>query len=217
MKRHLIVIISLIVMKSKIKNKKFLISTKRGFSIGEVMLAAFVLSVAMLAAVNLLIAGFSNSADSRDRIIASMLVQEGIEIARNVRDNNWATGRVTFSNTNFPDVSRAADNTPLGCALDKNSLSIRNTCDSAAVSKVLKINNDGYYMKLGATTTKFKRKVMIQYFNSSEVPSDRAHAATAKLTSVVIWGTNWPKIDLSDCSTATQCVAAVSILTKWGE
>ncbi|KKP70958.1 MAG: Type IV pilus modification protein PilV [Candidatus Moranbacteria bacterium GW2011_GWE2_35_2-] len=204
-------------MKSKIKNKKFLISIKRGFSIGEVLLAAFVLSVAMLAAVNLLIAGFSNSADSRDRIIASMLVQEGIEIARNVRDNNWATGKVTFSNTNFPDVSRAADNTPLGCALDKNSLAIRGTCDSAAVSKVLKINADGYYMKVGATITKFKRKVMIQYFNSSGAPSDRASAATAKLTSVVIWGTDWPKIDLSDCSTATRCVAAVSILTKWGE
>ncbi len=204
-------------MKSKIKNQKHIFITKKGFSIGEILLAAFVLSVAMLAAVNLLLTGFSHSADSRDHIIASMLAQEGIEIARNIRDNNWATGTDTFSVVNFPDIDRAADNTPLGCSVDKDSLVIRGTCNDVDASKILRINANGYYMRLGVTRIKFKRKIMVQYYDSNGVSTNRAGATTAKLTSVVVWGANWPRIDLADCNASTRCAATVSVLTKWGE
>lgn len=198
------------------KNKKYFLVTKKGFSIGEILLAAFVLSVAMLAAVNLLITGFSYSADSRDRIVASMLAQEGIEIARNIRDNNWATGDITFSGANFPDTNYAADNNSRGCIVDKDSTTIR-TCANTYNPKILYINDDGYYMTTGSTATKFKRKIMIQYFNASGILSNRATAVTAKLTSVVIWGNVWPRIDVSDCTISTQCAFASATFTKWGE
>jgi len=184
------------------------------------MLAAFVLSVAMIAAINLLIVSFSNSAKSRDRVIASMLAQEGIEIVRNIRDNNWAAGRDTFNAGYFPGTDRIDDSNDKGCAVDKNSTEISDTgsCGSGFEVKDLFIDAGGYYVGTGATVTGFKRKVMVQYFNSAGAAiNNRATAATVRLSSVVIWGNTWPLADLSNCTLLTKCVFAKSVLTKWGE
>ncbi len=207
-------------MQPKVKNKNTRLLTKRGFSIGEIMLAAFVLSVAMIAAINLLIVSFSNSAKSRDRVVASMLAQEGIEVVRNIRDNNWAAGRDTFNEGYFPGTNRIDDSNDKGCAVDKDSTEISDTgsCGSGFEVKDLFIDASGYYVGTGATTTGFKRKVMVQYFNSAGAEiNDRANAASARLSSVVIWGNTWPLADLSNCTFLTKCVFAKTVLTKWGE
>lgn len=71
----------------------------RAFSLGEVLIAAFVLTTGILAVVGLITFSYRNSVDTQDLIIASELAQEGVEVVRNVRDNsivyrlyNWTTG-----------------------------------------------------------------------------------------------------------------------------
>ena len=70
--------------------RKLTLSRKktRGFSIAEVLLAAFVLTVGLLATESLITFSYKSSGDSQDLIVASELAQEGVELARNVRDNN---------------------------------------------------------------------------------------------------------------------------------
>lgn len=68
----------------KIFNKK----TNKGFSIAEVVISVFVITVGLLAIIKLITGSMTYSILSRDQIIASQLAQEGIELVRNVRDNN---------------------------------------------------------------------------------------------------------------------------------
>lgn len=88
----------------------------------------------------------------RDLIIATNLAQEGIEIVRNIRDNNWkATPPKTAFELPFPA------NTPLG-----NDYRVRydnNTIDGG--SKNLYLSGGFYGHVAGGTATKFSRTVRI--------------------------------------------------------
>lgn len=64
----------------------------RGFSIGEVVIAAAVITVGVLATLNLLYSSRNTERGNRDFIVAAQLAQEGVEIVRNIRDNNFASG-----------------------------------------------------------------------------------------------------------------------------
>ena len=54
----------------------------------EMMIAAFVLTVGITGALNLIVSVMRNSMNTRNAVIASGLAQEGIELIRNIRDNN---------------------------------------------------------------------------------------------------------------------------------
>ncbi|MBU4056467.1 prepilin-type N-terminal cleavage/methylation domain-containing protein [Patescibacteria group bacterium] len=63
-----------------------------GFTLVEVMIAVAVLSIGLLGAANLITYNISNSAKAINKTIATNLAQEGIELARNIRDTNWFSG-----------------------------------------------------------------------------------------------------------------------------
>ena len=69
------------------------VARRAGFSIAEVVVAVFVISTGLLAIISLIINSLNYSMLSRDQVIASQLAQEGIELVRNVRDNNIFNGR----------------------------------------------------------------------------------------------------------------------------
>jgi len=69
---------------------------KKGFSIGEVLIAAFILTVGVVSAVTLLTRSIVDTIDSRNLVIASQLAQEGTELVRNQRDNNTVTAAWTI-------------------------------------------------------------------------------------------------------------------------
>lgn len=80
-------------MKNNTKNKRALArayvhGNRQGFAMAEAVISMFILSVGLTAAVSLIAGSIRNSASSRDQIIASNLAQEGIELVRNMRDNN---------------------------------------------------------------------------------------------------------------------------------
>jgi Tfp pilus assembly protein PilV len=65
---------------------------RKGFSINEVMISMFVMSVGIVTVIGLFSKGFINSQLDRDRIVAAGLAQEGVELVKNVRDNSFARG-----------------------------------------------------------------------------------------------------------------------------
>lgn len=67
-----------------------------GFSIGEVILAAAVITVGVLTALSLLYSSRSNERGNRDYVVGTQLAQEGAEIVRNIRDNDFAAGGSGF-------------------------------------------------------------------------------------------------------------------------
>lgn len=61
---------------------------KKGFSLIEVLLALFILSVGSAAVALLMTSSIKNSILSKNQIIASALCQEGLELVSNMRFNN---------------------------------------------------------------------------------------------------------------------------------
>jgi len=178
---------------------------ERGFSFVEVIISIFIIVVGIVATITLLGKSMKESLDSRDQVIAGLLAQEGIELVRNIRDNNWAnwaTSAVSF------DHITAGDN----CRIDKNDnyptdliCEYPNTEDLA-----LKIDSNGMYSHTGTTATKFYRKLNIV---------DLILGEEKKVTSMVVWsGSSTPFFPVvTECNTAKKCAYTEIILTKWGE
>lgn len=184
------------------KNKK----EKKAFFLIEVLLAVFLVLVGFLTIISLASSGLKESMDSRDQIIAGLLAQEGAEVVRNIRDNNWANGRISFKN--LPDNK---DNCPIDMN-DDNSIDgsdCKNNSDLGSDDFILEYSG-GYYVKNTAATTdtKFRRKVD---FNKVGSGIDQKLI----VTSMVAWGGSFKSV--SNCSTVNKCVYVQTILTKWGE
>lgn len=65
---------------------------QQGFTLLELLIALAVLSVGILGIMNLMIASVAAVGDTKDRVIAANLAQEGAEIALNIRNSNWIEG-----------------------------------------------------------------------------------------------------------------------------
>jgi len=181
----------------KIKSRKLKIR-KKGFFLIEGVIAAFIVTVGLVAVINLIVSGISHTTDSRDHIIASQLAQEGVELVRNIRDNNWANNNDSFAG--FPSSSDQ------NCIIDKDNNGI--ICNNGVDQRLY--YNNGFYVhdNTGTNTkkdTKFQRKIELTYGNNS-----------LTVTSIVIWGSNFPAA-LTNCTVSHKCVYAQSVLTKWGE
>ncbi len=167
------------------------------------MLSAFILVVALISAMQLITASIRESIGSRDYVIASELAQEGAEIARNIRDNNWVASPPESSFYNFK--SPGADN----CRADKNSADIK-TCNNAAGGKKLYYLSNYYVHNNAGSATKFQRKIMLDYDVTGDILT---------VYSVVVWGSFMPAnpAALNTCAVRNRCTYAQLILTRWGE
>jgi Tfp pilus assembly protein PilV len=195
----------------KLKNKK-----RKGFSIGEVLLAIFVLSIGMIAVFSLFNAGIKNLQNERDLIVASLLAQEGVEVVRNIRDNNWADRvyptsimtPLTFENvypTNTNESKRK--NCFISYDLDQVDPSNCNSGNSMASIKKLSLDSNGFYGKFpSGTETKFRRKTSFVLDPSGN---------KLEVTSMVLWGNILPS-NIDACTIGNKCVFSQSVLTNWG-
>lgn len=130
-----------------------LINMKKGFTILEVILAISVLTLAIGGSFGLLQQTLSAASLSNSKLIAVYLAQEGIEIARNIRDNNWLNQRT------IPGLSWKE-----GLNIGPNEASY----DSALISLIGDARNlyiddtNGFYnYNENGTKTKFKRIITI--------------------------------------------------------
>lgn len=166
---------------------------KKGFSFLEVMISVFVLSVGITAVMELMSSNILNSIGSRDATIAAELAQEGIELTRNIRDNNF----ITDPSEPFDDLDNGI------CSVDYDDVDV----SSPGVYLLNHHNTGGFYTHssgAGITATKFYRKIDIIGYGSPEIGK--------KITSTVIWGGNsFP----TPCTLGSKCVYAEDVLTDW--
>jgi prepilin-type N-terminal cleavage/methylation domain-containing protein len=74
--------------KFKIQNSKF----QSGFTLLEIIAVVFIITLGLLGIMSLVNQNVQVGYVNQNRIVASQLCQEGLELARNVRDNNWLLG-----------------------------------------------------------------------------------------------------------------------------
>jgi Tfp pilus assembly protein PilV len=196
----------------KIINKNS--TNKKGFSIGEAILSVFVLGVVMTSVLALYHKSVGEFHDERDSIIASMLAQEGVEVVRNIRDNNWS--RRDAANDTTPTAFSglgSAGSISNNCRVEANSYSVVSneiiypSVVCSVASKVLNIDGNGFYTHTaGATPTKFRRIVVLNNSNTDELI----------VISFVSWNGSNPPTSISACTVENGCVFSQSTLTDWG-
>ncbi|MDP2709371.1 MAG: hypothetical protein Q8O93_05025 [bacterium] len=65
------------------------IKNKQGISIIEVIAAIMIITIGMIGVLSLVIQNIKAQYINKNVLIASGLAQEGLELVRNIRDNNW--------------------------------------------------------------------------------------------------------------------------------
>ncbi|MDB4984361.1 MAG: hypothetical protein JWM20_540 [Patescibacteria group bacterium] len=88
-------------------NKKTLPQFHKGFTLIETLFAILIFSAALIALMTIAGRGISATANAAQTTTASYIAQEGIEVARNMRDSNYESGGVWDSN-----LSSCAFSTP---------------------------------------------------------------------------------------------------------
>jgi len=157
-----------------------------GFSLIEIVIAIFLLSFALI----VIFSAFSMivilTSDTADRLVATYLAQEGMEIVRNVRDANWlnmdveaasgATGTYSWVDGLTGAGIRYGvncqcenpENCNGGCYADYTSTSMA----PIAAGALLKIDSAGFYNNTIGSDTKFKRKIIINPVEDVDGKSD---------------------------------------------
>ncbi|HPN96241.1 MAG TPA: hypothetical protein PLK35_00580 [Candidatus Moranbacteria bacterium] len=175
----------------KIKNKKGLFAGKRGFSLLEAILSVFIVSVGLVAVMSLLTASIKETLGSRSQQVASLLAQEGVELVRNIRDNNWARQLDdSFNGIDAANNCTIAYNSTLSCSGDYK----------------LSRNTSGYYVhNSNLPDTRFSRKIIIS-----------GGANVRRIISMVVWDRDDFPGSVDGCTTKNKCSYAEITLTKWG-
>jgi len=120
---------------------------KKGFTLMEVMVAVSVIIIGLTAALGLIAFTISSGAQDKEKLIAINLAQEGIELVRNIRDNNWkriADGEII----DWYDGIRNKNND----RIDYKDDSLTNHC-----SDLLKLNEDDGYQYVTGDDTIYSR------------------------------------------------------------
>jgi prepilin-type N-terminal cleavage/methylation domain-containing protein len=120
----------------------------RGFSIIEVMVAVSILTIGMIAVLTMSEQTIKVVKLNKDKLTASQLAQEGLELARNRRDNNWLTPGDWKSGI-IQDGSYTID-------YAGNLDAAANSIDSGAN---LKFDASGFYWHGAGTATIFNRLI----------------------------------------------------------
>lgn len=126
----------------------------RGFTLLEVVVAIFILTVGAGAAFTLIQQSLVTVSLAEDRLIASFLVQEGIELVKNMRDTNW------LESVPWDDGISAGD-----WEADYLAQGLTDNYDG----DYLNIDGNGFYSYSAGAPTKFKRKINIVKESSAKI------------------------------------------------
>ena len=223
-------------------NYKFLMSInkkQKGFTLIELMISIFILLVAIVGIFSAFSAMVVLTSDSTDRLTAAYLAQEGIEIVRNIRDNNWINmdqnpgsspglswmdGLSGDSDGAFRNSDKSVDCSG-GCDGDY----LTGTGSNNAYLKIwsngftdyLNIDSSGFYGYGHGTPTKFKRKIVITPLKDS---NNNTLNYTVEVMVLVSWDrqatifNGSAKLAGSDTGTTcdpTNCVSFEAVLYDW--
>lgn len=185
----------------------------KAFSMPEVLLSVFILSIGLVTIVAVMAGSLRAALGSQNAIIATELAQEGTELVRNVRDNDFASGGTGF----------AAFSGHRHCRIDWSSALACNG-SKGALSQYALGYSGGMYTSAPGTTEKFYRYVYINYTSGGN--------ERATVRSFVFWGGDvsgaLPAINPADtlssfegsgntagCNLTHLCVFTETFLTPW--
>lgn len=182
----------------------------RGFSVGEVLLGSFILAMGLTATTALIAGSLRHSLQAQDVIVAAELAQEGVELVRNVRDNDFAEGGNGFNPfSNGRRHCRRDYVEAVGSALNCQG-------GQGSASRYYLEYRSGFggpagYYQHSNTRGRFSRYIYVDYNQSGG-------EHTALVRSFVYWG--GAPVPPSDGSTAScisvnRCVFAELVLTNW--
>ena len=160
------------------------IKKNEGFTLIETLGAISVLLIGIVGTYAMVRQSFSSSIFSRSHLVASYLGQEGMAIARNIRDTNWLQGNDYDKGLDDGDYEADYQDTSLGGAL-ACSPNCKYT-DSAL--HFLKLDGSGYYNYETGTNTIFKRKISIEHIHDSD------NNPCLEVTATVYWKNGGGKI-----------------------
>jgi hypothetical protein len=177
----------------------------------EVLLSVFVLSVGLMTIVAVINGSLDYSYETRDKIIATGLAQEGIELVRNVRDNNFSpivAGGDGFPASNF-DTSKEH------CRVDWDDAVGNLNCQNnrGAASRYYLQYSGGLYSHVNAQRERYSRFIFIDY-------NDSGGNKRALVRSFVFWG-EFSENRIPDtgnpanCGASPTCVYTETFLTAW--
>lgn len=171
-----------------------------GFSLPEVLISSFVMTIGLVVIVNTIARSLNYSIENRDAIIATELAQEGIELVRNVRDNDFADGSNGFSSPAFSSGEH--------CRIDYSS-NLDCQLSLGTSSRYALGYTNGFYKHDGGTG-RFSRYI---YINSSGLGDD----ARATVRSFVYWKGFTPPLSGNpvNCTGTNKCVYTETFLTSW--
>ena len=134
----------------------------KGFTIIELIISIFILSVAIVGIYNSFSAMVYMTNNASNNLKAAYLTQEGLEIVRNIRDNNWVSGNDW--NIGLDDTNQCA----IGCEADYTTGTSPGNSMITHFGDYLFLNTNGFYQynQAGATQTIFKRDIVITSVSS---------------------------------------------------
>ena len=143
------------------------VNMTKGFTLMEAIVAIFLLTVGIIGVSILITNTISSTRISTDKLIASYLAQEGIEIVRNIRDTNWLEGAASWDD-GISVGDYEADYT--------NTQGFYHTCSFSPFTANCEYDNlyplridGGFYNYSGGTETKFRRRITI--FDKTDLSS----------------------------------------------
>lgn len=132
----------------------------KGFTLLETVIATFIVTVGIIGILIVSQDSVLIVYQARDRLTAAYLAKEGMEIVRNIRDDNWL------------QTPPRAWNAELTAGSHMASFNDR-TLQSYVINTPLLINAGGFYnYASGGRTTKFTRRIIIS--SVPEVPGGNA-------------------------------------------
>jgi len=145
----------------------------KAFSLMEIIVAIGVIMTFLVGAITLISYSITGIRIGKSRIIAMALAQEGLEIVRNIRDNNWLNNK------------REATNWRDGLGSGHYRVQYDQTNLFSPSSDRLKVDSKGFYYyedqgyRSGSVTVSFRRDINIEY-----IPGDDSQI---KITSTITW------------------------------
>lgn len=121
----------------------------------EVVSTIFIITIGAVGVFGLVQQTFVFTTVTPSKLTAAYLAQEGIEIARNIRDTNWLKGLAWDTGLT---ICQPADNK--FCEADYND-SVLTPLDNPSPGTILRIRNGFYNYDGGGADSAFRRKITI--------------------------------------------------------
>jgi prepilin-type N-terminal cleavage/methylation domain-containing protein len=177
-------------------------NNKKGFTLIETLVAIVILGLGILGPMTIASRSLNAALLAKNQITAYFLAQDGIELIKNMRDNNRLnqTGGSRFwlyADSAITDMSSAVSGcgSPRACRVNAHTGAIVATCPSLATCNSTKIRYDstaGVYSYTAGSNTIFSRSIVVDAISAS--------TKEVRISSVVTWnvGSETKTITLRD-------------------